>query len=132
MSYKVLFILSAIVAVIFGLGFLIVPDRALPLFGTTEQYASTVFTARFFGFALFGLGLVLWFAKDVTDAKIQRNLGVANLIISVVGLAMSLYASLAGNAVLRTNVWALIVLFLLGGLGYGFMLFMKPRMAQPS
>lgn len=130
MSYKLLFVLSAIVAVIFGLGFLIVPDRALPLLGTTEQYASTIFAARFFGFALFGLGLVLWFAKDASDEKVQRNLGIANLIISVVGLVMSLYATMAGNAVIRTNVWVPIVLFLLGGLAYGFMIFLKPRMVK--
>jgi len=130
MSYKLLFVLSAIVAVIFGLGFLIVPDRALPLFGTTEQYASTLFAARFFGFAMFGLGLLLWFAKDVMDANVQRNLGIANLVISVVGLVMALYATMAGNAVIRTNVWVPVVLFLLAGLAYGFMIFLKPRMAQ--
>ncbi len=131
MSYKLLFILSAIVAMIFGLGFLFVPNRALPLFGTTEQYVSTITAARFFGFALFGLGLVLWFAKDASDEKVQRGLGMANLVISVVGLAMSLYASLAGNAVIRTNAWIPIILFLLSGLGYGFMLFYKPKTQQP-
>lgn len=132
MSYKLLFILSALVAVLVGLGFLIVPERALPLLGTTEQYVSTIFAARFFGFALFGLGLVLFFAKDVSDEKIQKNLGIANLVISVVGLILSLYATLAGNAVLRTNVWAPIVLFLLGGLGYGYLVFLKPRMTQQA
>ena len=130
MSYKVLFILSAIVAVIFGLGLLIVPDRVLPLFGTTEQYASTIFATRFFGFSTFAFGLTLWFAKDASDEKVQRNLGIANLVISVVGLGMALYATMAGNAVIRTNSWVPIVLFLLSGLGYGFMLFLKPRMAQ--
>ena len=130
MNYKILFVLSAIVAVVSGLGFLVVPERALPLVGTTEQYASTLFVARFFGFALFGMGLVLWFAKDVADEKVQRNLGIANLIISVVGLGLSLYATLAKNAVLRTNVWAPILLFLLGGLAYGFLLFIKPKMKQ--
>ena len=130
MSYKVLFVLSALVAVICGLGFLIVPDRVLPLVGTTEQYASTLFAARFFGFAMFAFGLVLWFAKDVPDAKFQRNMGVANLLISVVGLVLTLVGVMAGNAVLRTNAWMPIVLFLLGALGYGFMVFLKPKMAQ--
>jgi hypothetical protein len=130
MSYKILFILSSIVAVIFGLGFLIVPEQALPLLGTTEQYESTLFAARFFGFAMFGLGLVLFFAKDVAGDTAQRNLGVANLVICVVGLVLSLYATMANNAVLRTNVWVPIVLFLLGGLGYGFMVFLKPKMVQ--
>jgi hypothetical protein len=130
MSYKVLFVLSAIVAVVFGLGFLIVPEQSLQLLGTTEQYASTLFAARFFGFAMFGLGLVLFFAKDLADDKAQRNLGIANLVICLVGLGLSLYATMASNAVLRTNVWVPIVLFLVGGLGYGFMIFMKPKMVQ--
>jgi hypothetical protein len=130
MSYKVLFILSAIVAAVVGLGFLIVPEKALSLLGTTEQYVSTLFAARFFGFALFGLGLVLFFAKDVVDDKAQRNLGIANLVICVVGLGLSLYATMSNNAVLRTNVWVPIVLFLVGGLGYGFLIFLKPKMAQ--
>ena len=130
MSYKLLFVLSAIVAVIIGLGFLIVPDRALPLLGTTEQYVSTLVAARFFGFALFGMGLVLWFAKDVADEKAQKNLGIANLVISVIGLGLSLYSTMAGNAVIRTNAWVPIVLFLVGALAYGFMLFFKPRMAK--
>lgn len=130
MSYKLLFVLSAILAVIIGLGFLIVPDRALPLLGTTEQYVSTLVAARFFGFALFGMGLVLWFAKDVADEKVQKNLGIANLVISVIGLGLSLYGTMAGNAVIRTNAWVPIVIFLLGALAYGFMLFLKPNMAK--
>lgn len=130
MSYKLLFALSAVVAVIIGLGFLIAPDRALPLLGTTEQYVSTLVAARFFGFALFGMGLVLWFAKDVADEKAQKNLGIANLVISVIGLGLSLYGTMAGNAVIRTNAWVPIVLFLVGALAYGFMLFFKPRMAK--
>ena len=130
MNYKVLFVLSAILAVVVGLGFLVVPEMALPLLGTTEQYASTLFAARFFGFAMFGLGLVLFFAKDVSDEKAQRNLGIANLVISVVGLGLSLYATMAGNAVLRTNVWVPVVVFLIGALAYGFMICLKPKMAQ--
>lgn len=42
-------------------------------------------------------GLVFWFAKDITDANIQRNLGIANLVISLVGLAVALYARECGD-----------------------------------
>jgi FtsH-binding integral membrane protein len=130
MSYKVLFVLSAIVAVIFGLGFLIVPDRVLPLFGTTETHVALIFTARFFGFASLGLGLVLWFAKDVSDAKIQKNLGVAMLVVSVVGFVLSIVGTMDGSKVIRANVWVPIALFALSGLGYAFMIFLKPKMVQ--
>ncbi|MFT3893899.1 MAG: hypothetical protein QM730_19905 [Anaerolineales bacterium] len=130
MNYKVLFVLSAVLAVVVGLGFLIIPEKALSLVGTTERYASTLFAARFFGFAMFGLGLVLFFAKDISDAKAQKNLGIANLVICVVGFGLSLYATMAGNAVLRANVWLPVVVFLLGALAYGFLIFLKPKTAQ--
>ncbi len=130
MSYKVLFVLSAVVAVIFGLGFLIVPDRVLPLFGTTEQYITTIFAARFFGFSTFAFGLVLWFAKDVADPAAQKGLGIAMLVISVIGFALSILGTMEVSKVIRANVWAPIALFALSGLGYAFMIFIKPKMKE--
>lgn len=130
MSYKVMFVLSALVALIFGLAFLFVPDIALTQFGTTDAVEATRWASRFFGFASFGLGLVLWFAKDVADEKIQKNFGVAMFVVSIVGFVLSIFGSMAGNAVIRVNAWAPIALFALSGLGYGFMLFLKPKMKE--
>jgi len=129
MSYKILFVLNALVAVIFGLGFLIKPDIALPLLGVTEQYASTVWAARFFGSAMLALGLVLWFAKDA-DTNVQKGMGWALLISTLVGLVLTLAATFAKNAVLRQNAWIPIVVYVLFGLGYGFMIFLQPRMKE--
>jgi len=130
MSYKFLFVLSAIVAVVFGLGFLIVPDQVLPFFGTTDAIEATRWASRFFGFASFAFGLVLWFAKDVSEPKVQRNLGFAMLVVSVVGFLLSIAGTMASNAVIRTNTWVPIALFALSGLGYAFMIFIKPKMVQ--
>lgn len=129
MSYKVLFILNALVAVVVGLGFLIKPDVALPLLGVTEQYASTVWATRFFGSAMFALGLVLWFAKD-TDVNVQKSIGWALFISTLVGLVVALAATFASNAVLRQNAWIPVVVFVLFLLGYAFMLFLQPRMKE--
>lgn len=129
MSYKVLFILNALVAVIVGLGFLIKPDIALPLLGVTEQYASTVWATRFFGSAMLALGLILWFAKDA-DVNMQKGMGWALFISTLVGLVVTLAATFAGNAVLRQNAWIPVVVYVLFGLGYAFMLFLQPRMKE--
>ena len=129
MSYKVLFILNALVAVIVGLGFLIKPDIALPLLGVTEQYASTVWATRFFGSAMLALGLILWFAKDA-DVNEQKGMGWALFISTLVGLVVTLAATFAGNAVLRQNAWIPVVVYVLFGLGYAFMLFLQPRMKE--
>lgn len=129
MSYKFLFVLNALVSVLLGLGFLAVPDIALPFLGVTEQYASTVWAARFFGSALFALGLVLWFAKD-SDAQVQKGMGWALFVSTLVGLILTIAASFASNAILRQNTWIPVVIYVFFALGYGFMLFLKPKMKE--
>jgi len=119
-----MFALNSIVAFLFGLGFLFVPTRALGLFGT-ETFVSTVLLARLFGAAMLGLGLVLWFAKDVKDASVQKGMGIALLVSAVTGLIVTLLGTFASNAVIRTNGWAVMMVYVVLGLGYGYLLFLK-------
>lgn len=126
MNYKVLFILNALVAVVVGLGFLFKPDFALPLLGVTEQYVTTVWASQFFGSVLFALGLIPWFAKD-SDERVQKGMSWGMLASVLVGLALTLLASFADNAVLRQNTWIPILVYVLFGLGYAFMIFFKPK-----
>ena len=126
MSYKIMFVITAIVALAFGVGYLVVPAIVLGFFGTETTIPVQV-VARFYGSALFALGLVLWFAKDIADANIQRNFGYALLISTVIGLILAIYGS---TLVIRANAWIPILLYALFGLGYGFMLFLKPRMKE--
>jgi hypothetical protein len=129
MSYKVMFILNALVLLVIGLGLLFVPDMVLEQF-ETEAYASTVFVSRFFGLAVAALGLVLWFAGDVAEAAIQKRMAVVIFVASVAGLVLSLVGMSGLSGVLRVNGWMPLVLFVLGVLGYGFLLFLKPRMKE--
>jgi len=129
MSYKVLFVLNALVAVVVGLGFLIKPDVALPLLGVTEQYASTLWASRYFGSAMLALGLALWFAKEA-DTGVQKGMGWGLFISTLVGLVVTLAATFADNAVLRQNAWIPVVIYVLFGFGYAFMIFLQPRMKE--
>jgi hypothetical protein len=124
MNYRIMFALNSIVALVFGLGFLFFPTRALGLFGT-ETFVSTVLVSRLFGTAMLGLGLVLWFAKDVSDAGLQRGMGIALLVTAVTGLVVTLLGTFASNAVIRTNGWVVMLVYLVFGLGYSYLLFSK-------
>jgi hypothetical protein len=124
MNYRIMFALNSVVAFLFGLGFLFLPSRALGLLGT-ETFVSTVLVARLFGTAMLGIGLVLWFAKDVTDVTMQKGMGIALLVSAVTGLAVTLLGTFASHAVIRTNGWAVILVYLIFGLGYGYLLFLK-------
>ena len=121
-----MFALNSIVALLFGLGFLFFPARALGLFGT-ETFVSTLLVSRLFGTAMLGLGLVLWFAKDVTEASVQKGMGTALLVSAATGLVVTLLGTFASNAVIRTNGWAMMLVYLIFGLGYAYLLFLKRK-----
>ena len=129
MSYRILFVVNAIVAFLLGLGFLFVPKMALAQFGI-EQYASTRLAAQFFGSAMLALGLVLWFAKDVTDAGLQKGMGTAILLGSIAGLIITVIGISSVSGVIRSNGWIAILAYVLFALGYGFLLFLRPRVTE--
>lgn len=126
MSYKVLFVLNAFVAVVVGAAFLFVPDRVLEFFGT-DSYASTVLVARFFGTAMIALGLVVWFAGNA-DPSVQKGMGWALFIGSLLGLVVNIFG--VSKSVIRANSWITIIVYVLFTLLYGFMLFLRPRMKE--
>jgi len=127
MGYKILFILNALVALVFGLGFLVVPTMALQQFGV-DEYASTKLVLQFFGTGLITIGLLAWFAKNVADAGIQKGMGVAMLIGALAGLVMSVIGAATGA--IRNLSWLPMVIYGIFVLGYGFMLFLKPKMKE--
>jgi len=129
MSYKVVFVINALVALVFGVAFLVVPTIALKQFGV-DEYASTKLVLQFFGTGLLTIGLLAWFAKNVTDAGVQKGMGVAMLIGSVAGLVMSVIGVATGAV--RTLGWLAIVIYAVFVLGYGFLVFLQPRMKESS
>lgn len=129
MSYRILFVIDAVLAFLFGLAFLFVPERVLGLFGTTEKYASTLLLARFFGTALLALGLVLWFAKDAEEG-VLRGVGIALIVGALAGLIVTLLGTFSSGAVIRSNGWIAMLLYLLAGLGSAYLVFLGSRLKE--
>jgi len=126
MSYKLLFVVNAIVVFALGLLLVVAPNVGLEQF-RMDARATEVFLTRVVGAALASLGLVLFFAKD-TDESAQRFLSMAALAGVVLGLIVTLIG-VAGGLV-RANGWIAIVVEMLFALGYAFMIFLQPRMQQ--
>jgi len=126
MSNKILFILNAVVVLALGLALLFAPEITLTQFGTETRVAE-LHLARFFGAALATLGLLLWFAKDASDAQVQRNMAMGMLAGTVLALFVTILG-VALNGVIRSYGWLVIVIEVVFGLGYAFVLFLQPRM----
>lgn len=130
MSYKSMFALNSIVMLLAGLAFLFVPEKILLQMGTSETYVSTILAVRFLGTAMFTMGLLLWFVKDISDGSAQKGLGFAMLASIFIAFVLTLIGSVSSTSVIRSNSWILIVVYALFSLGYGFLLFLKPKMKE--
>jgi hypothetical protein len=127
MGYKVLFVLNALVVAILGAGLIFVPEMVLGQF-QTQLRVTEVVQARYLGAALFTLGLMFWFVKDASDSSLHKNLSVVGLIGSVLAVIVTILGITKG--VLSINNWIPVVVEVIFGLGYAFMVFLKPRMKE--
>ena len=129
MKLRLVLIVNTIVALIFAAGLLLAPKTMLALFGisvgsTLNFNASLGFVAQLLGAALTLPGLLGFFAGGMTDAGARRSVVISLFVFEVIGLAVSLLGML--SKVMNITGWAIVALFLLFALGYGYFLFMKP------
>lgn len=78
MRPNTVFLAGGVLGLAFGLSFLLFPTVVLPLYGVPVD-PSTVLMSRFFGVALFHLGIVLYLMRDVRESASQRALAVAGV-----------------------------------------------------
>ena len=122
MNLKNLFTINAIVAILFGLGFLLVPDTAMSLYGL-DLSAGGLIVAQYLGSAYVGLAALMWLqrTKEHTDARRAVVLGL--LTHFVVGLVVSVISALSGE--LNALGWLNVLIFLFFTLGYGYFQFIN-------
>jgi hypothetical protein len=126
MTIKTFFTIIAILALVHGVGFVLVPEQVAAGYGMATS-ASTVLMARLFGAALLGLGLIFWFARD-SSAGSLRSVFIATIVGNIVGLAVVVMGTIAGT--LNSMGWVAALIYLFGAAGSGY--FMMARSPQLS
>jgi hypothetical protein len=110
-----LLLVAGLLALVFGLSFLLAPAALLPLYGLQSDPATTLMS-RFFGGALVQLGAVLYLVRDVQETATQRGLILAGVVGSAAGLAVALIGQLSG--VVNVMGWSTVAIYGLLLLGY--------------
>lgn len=123
MKLSYLMIVSAVVAVIFGIAFVLASGSLMALYGATLNPAGTVI-AQLFGAALIGFAVVNWFARNAKEGEALRAIVLANLVSDTIGFIMALLGQLAG--VVNALGWSTVVIYLLLALGFAYFQFMRP------
>lgn len=120
MNIRTFLIITAVVALVYGLGLLLMPVFMASTYGLGTS-ASEILLARFFGVELLIVGLIGWLAKDLPFSSL-RPIITASLIGDIVGAIVALMGTLSG--VMNTVGWSAFGIYLLIGLGFAYFQFM--------
>ena len=123
MRLRSLLLLAGVIALAFGLAFLLVPRPTLALYGVAAN-PEIVLVSRFFGAALVQLGLVLYLIRDVGDLRTQRGVVIGSFLGSVAGLVVALTGQFWD--VVNEFGWSTVAIYGLLTLGYGSFMFGRP------
>jgi len=124
MKLRNLFLLNTVVALLFALGFLLMPGVLLDLFGFINN-AGAKLLGRFIGVELLVGGLITFLVRDSRDSNALQAIILANLVASVVGFVASLGGMLSGA--MGVLGWLIVATYLLLSIGFGYFQFVGPR-----
>ena len=123
MKLSTLLTINAIVAVLFGLVFLLIPATAMSWYGIQLSDAG-LFTARLFGAALLNFAIISWLVRGSAGSEVVRSIALSFSIGDLIGFIVSLIYQLQGVA--NSLGWSTVVIYLLLGLAFGYLYLTNP------
>jgi uncharacterized membrane protein YfcA len=116
-------LISALVAALFGMGFVLVPGFMFLIYGVASSPASLL-GFRLFGSALIAIAVLTWLLKDSTNWEAIRALLLSVAVGNVIGFLLVLFATI--NGTLSAMGWTAVLIYLLLLIGEGYFLSRGP------
>lgn len=121
MKRHLFLIVSALLAWVFGLMMILVPDKA------TATAAATNLGMQWFGVALISIGIINFFSRNDPGSKALKAVMIGNIILHVAGEAFDIYDYSAGIVQISGVLTGAIVHILLT-IGFVYFLFKIPKL----
>ncbi len=123
MKVKTLLVLTALFGFVFGIAYLLLPKYLLDFFGV-DYNDSVIMTARFFGGAVLGFGVLAWSARNAGDSDTRRAIKLAIFVTCLIGLVLSILSVISGF--FNVFGWIPIAFFVVLTGAFGYFRFVKP------
>jgi len=128
MKLTQLFIINAIIALVYALGELFVPQTVGSIYGFGETATpELMLTARYFGWGLLAVGLICALAANTPPSEARQAVVKALFFAQIVGVVVSLLGIF--NGVFNAMGWSAVIIYLFLAAGYGYFWFVKPETA---
>ena len=115
---------AAIITVLNGIGYSLIPNALLPSYGIAPAPAVAL-GFRFFGSALLTFGLILWLVRESHDWTAVRAVLIGASVGNIVGVVVSVWATVTG--VLNVMGWLFVATYVVLLLGYAYSLWAGQR-----
>ena len=122
MSLKTLFIITSIIAFVFGVLFVIIPTPLYSLYGIESNMVLNLM-GELFGATLIAVGLISWLSRNITNPEALKAVTLSFFIADGIGFIIALVGQL--NNVVNALGWLTVVIYLLLSLGFGYFRFSK-------
>ena len=126
MTHKILFIVTAVILIIFGLIWFFIPNVGLMVYGhDLEGHDLACIITRYWGSAFIALAVILWLArKGQADSIAVRAIIIGGFVLAVTGFIASLIDMIFGTA--NGMLWLNLLLYGVFAVLYGILAFKKP------
>jgi hypothetical protein len=123
MRFSTFMAIAALLALLFGLGFLLFPAELMSSYGVTLEEAGQ-WVGRYLGSAFMGISVLAWLARKAERGGALRAIVLGFLVLSAVSLVVAILDVIygAGNAL----VWSTVVIHVFLTVGLGYFQFVKP------
>lgn len=123
MKLKTLIVIMALLSLLWGAGFLLLPVQIWSLYGL-DLDAAGKYISRELGSVFFMLGLILWFARNDPGSQSLRAIVIGLCIGNAIGFVVTLVGQLTTDV--NAFGWVGAFLWLLLALGFGYYLLKPP------
>ena len=127
MKLKTLMIINSVVAIVFGVLFVIVPAQAYSCYNITAD-EQLIYMGRLFGSALIGFGILTWIARNAADSDARKAILYALFAADCIGFVVALFGQI--SHVVNALGWSTVVIYLLLAFGFGYFQFFKAAPSQ--
>jgi hypothetical protein len=114
--------IAAAIAALFGVGFVLAPERIVALYGGTPNAAGEV-VGRIGGSSLIALAIVFWMSRTERGADALRGVLIAGFVANVLDLLIMLHATTSG--IVSALGWGSVVMHILLAAGFGYFAFAR-------
>jgi Ca2+/Na+ antiporter len=130
MKLKIFMVINAICALIAGIILVVVPTLMVNGFGLTPAANKMAIGGQLYGSELILVGLIAWFARNITDRRNQRNILISFAIANLISLVLSIIALVSHT--FDAIGWIAVVAYAILFVVYGGYLVFQPREAPES